>query len=282
MKKIGFIDYYLSEWHANNYPKWFKEINKSEGLDYAVAYAYADIDVSPVDNVTSSEWAEKFGVTLCASIEEICAKSDYLVILAPSNPEMHLSLCERTFKNFKGGYIYIDKTFAPDLDTAKKIFALAEENDVKFFSTSALRYCSDLCKLKKVNELTVAYWGEDIAEYIIHEIESVVKVMKGEPKKLKAEKEDSATIFEIVFADGRKAIMNFSEDNKDNITVTYENGQSENIVIAGDCFTGLAKAILNFFETKTIDFDGKETLQVIAIRDKAIIAKDNLGKWFDI
>lgn len=26
MKKIGFIDYYLSEWHANNYPIWIKEI----------------------------------------------------------------------------------------------------------------------------------------------------------------------------------------------------------------------------------------------------------------
>ena len=24
MKTIGFIDYYLSEWHANNYPDWIK------------------------------------------------------------------------------------------------------------------------------------------------------------------------------------------------------------------------------------------------------------------
>ena len=25
MKKIGFVDYYLSEWHANNYPAWIEE-----------------------------------------------------------------------------------------------------------------------------------------------------------------------------------------------------------------------------------------------------------------
>ena len=25
--KIGFIDYYLDEWHANNYPDWFREID---------------------------------------------------------------------------------------------------------------------------------------------------------------------------------------------------------------------------------------------------------------
>ncbi len=26
--KIGFVDYYIDEWHANNYPAWFAEINK--------------------------------------------------------------------------------------------------------------------------------------------------------------------------------------------------------------------------------------------------------------
>lgn len=25
MKKIGFIDYFLDEWHANNYPDWIRE-----------------------------------------------------------------------------------------------------------------------------------------------------------------------------------------------------------------------------------------------------------------
>lgn len=35
MKKIGFIDYYLSEWHANNYPAWIKEINP----EFEIAYA---------------------------------------------------------------------------------------------------------------------------------------------------------------------------------------------------------------------------------------------------
>ena len=23
--KIGFVDYYLDEWHANNYPQWIRE-----------------------------------------------------------------------------------------------------------------------------------------------------------------------------------------------------------------------------------------------------------------
>lgn len=39
MKTIGFIDYYLSEWHANNYPAWIRQASESLGLDLAVRYA---------------------------------------------------------------------------------------------------------------------------------------------------------------------------------------------------------------------------------------------------
>ena len=33
MKHIGFVDYYISEWHANNYPAWFKEAAEKLGLE---------------------------------------------------------------------------------------------------------------------------------------------------------------------------------------------------------------------------------------------------------
>ena len=36
MKKIGFIDYYISEWHANNYPKWIAAAAEALGVDYKV------------------------------------------------------------------------------------------------------------------------------------------------------------------------------------------------------------------------------------------------------
>ena len=37
--KIGFIDYYLDEWHANNYPEWIKE---ASGGEMTVGYAFAE------------------------------------------------------------------------------------------------------------------------------------------------------------------------------------------------------------------------------------------------
>ena len=40
-KSIGFIDYFLDEWHANNYPTWLKEASKGE---ITVDFAYGAID----------------------------------------------------------------------------------------------------------------------------------------------------------------------------------------------------------------------------------------------
>ena len=81
MKKIGFIDFYLSEWHANNYPGWIKESCEKTGKEFTVAYAWAELDQSPSDGMTSAEWCRKFGCELCGSIEEVCEKSDYIICM---------------------------------------------------------------------------------------------------------------------------------------------------------------------------------------------------------
>ena len=61
-KKIGFIDLYISEWHANNYPAWIKKACEEFGYDYSVAYAWAEDYVSPTDGRNTDEWCEAFGV----------------------------------------------------------------------------------------------------------------------------------------------------------------------------------------------------------------------------
>ena len=51
---------------------------------------------------------------------------------------MHEELSQLPLKS--GKPTYIDKTFAPDYPTAKRIFDLAEANGTPCYSTSALRY----------------------------------------------------------------------------------------------------------------------------------------------
>ena len=39
MTKIGFIDYFLDEWHANNYPQFIRDADPKG--EFVVAYAFA-------------------------------------------------------------------------------------------------------------------------------------------------------------------------------------------------------------------------------------------------
>ena len=119
MKTIGFIDYYLSEWHADNYPLWIKEICEKTGKEFCVAYAWAEMDKSPIDGKTTDEWCKEFDVERCDSIEEVVEKSDCIIVLSPDNPERHLDLCRIPLAS--GKRVYVDKTFALTKDIAKEI-----------------------------------------------------------------------------------------------------------------------------------------------------------------
>ena len=56
--KVGFIDYFLDEWHANNYPQLFAD---ASGGEVTVGSAYGLI-ANPRTGMTSEQWCEKFGV----------------------------------------------------------------------------------------------------------------------------------------------------------------------------------------------------------------------------
>ena len=68
-KKIGFVDLYLSEWHADNYPVWIKEA----GAEYEVAYAWAETDISPVSGKSTDDGARS-SAFLSARVSRSCAK----------------------------------------------------------------------------------------------------------------------------------------------------------------------------------------------------------------
>ena len=72
MIKIGFIDYYLDEWHANNYPAWIRE---ASGGEMVVAYAYGMIK-SPISGMTT-EHGVKSTVLKSETIEEVIEKATY-------------------------------------------------------------------------------------------------------------------------------------------------------------------------------------------------------------
>ena len=276
MKKIGFVDYYISEWHANNYPKWIKEACEEMGLEYEISYVWAMKDISDLDGVSTAEWCEKFGAIQCESAKELCEKSDYIVILSPSFPEHHLSLVEATFPYAKGKRFYIDKTFSPDYETAKKIFALAKEYDISFFSTSALRYASEIDNVRNCEKVVTTGCGSKFDEYIIHQIEMVVKTMGTDVASAKTVKEGEEIVSYIEYKDGRKAETHFASSHPFSVTYT-KGGKETSEKAASPYFKNLIAKIIEFFEKGECDFDGKETLAVMALREAIIKSNDSNG-----
>ena len=47
-------------------------------------------------------------------------------------------------------------------------------------------------------------------------------------------------------------------------------------------FNGLIRDMLHFFETGEISFNTEETLEVMKIREGAILAGERLGEWIDL
>ena len=283
MKTIGFVDYYISEWHANNYPAWIKKANEELGYDFTVKYAWAEKNVSEVDGRTTDEWCKEYGIEKCDSIAELCEKSDYILILAPSNPETHLGYAEKVLKYAKN--TYIDKTFAPDYQTAEKIFDLGEKYGTKFFSTSALRYASELTEFaQKCDAATVFGSGLSIEEYVIHQVEMLVKLMGIGAAKVRCERAEDQYNIRLEYADGRKANMIFCETYGLPAGFIPHTKQIESsyVPVNSDFFVGLIKDILKFYKTGELPFDPQETLEVMKIREAIIKAKNNDGLWINV
>ena len=171
MIKIGFIDYFLDEWHANNYSKFIKQ---KFGDEFKVAYAYAEIDKP--NGKTTDEWCKEFDVERCNTIAEVVEKSDCIIVLSPDNPERHLDLCREPLAS--GKRVYVDKTFALTKDIAQQIVDIGEANNTAFFSTSALRFASELADVPRDGICFINSRGPGRFDtYAIHQIEPIVVLM---------------------------------------------------------------------------------------------------------
>ena len=80
---------------------------------------------------------------------------------------------------------YVDKTFAPDDDTARRIFAIAEEHGTPCYSTSALRCAAEYQEIDPATVIAISSWGPgDLETYSIHQLEPIMMLMKAAPARV--------------------------------------------------------------------------------------------------
>lgn len=277
MKTIGFIDYFLNEGHAIAYPELIEKYGEGR---YKVAYAYAHVE-SPADGMSNQEWADKNGVTLCDTIQEVVEKSDVLMVLSPDNPEMHEELCQLPLKS--GKLVYVDKTFAPDKATAGRIFALADAYGTKCYSSSALRFATEMQEIDKGRIHKIYSEGQPPFDiYSIHQIEPIVILMQTPAKRVMATGGDPHLAFVIEFADGRLAQFYQGGWLPFRMTVVDEDNQAKVYPINSPFFDLFVQELLNFFDTGVIKAPHEQTIEVIAIREAAEKALKTPFTWVDV
>lgn len=276
-KKIGFIDYYLDEWHANNYPAW---IEKASAGAYTVAYAYGEID-SPLGGRTTEKWCADMGVERCGSIDELIEKSDCIIVLSPDNPEQHWALCQKPLRC--GKRVYVDKTFVPTAQIARDLFALAAENGTPMYSSSALRFSKELAELPDKDVRFVLLSGPGKPEnYLIHQIEPMVALLRARAVRVLYAGVEGAASYTVEFEGGKLGVANLLVEGPFQTTVKFADGTVAPIADSTETFDRLIAGMVRFFETGAVQVDARETIAIAEILEAAHKAEEAPGTWIAV
>ncbi|AJY74305.1 hypothetical protein [Paenibacillus beijingensis] len=277
MAKIGFIDYFLDEWHAEKYPEWIESATDGK---MKVTYAYGKTDSTT--GLSNADWCEKKRIQLLDSIEAVVEQSDYLIVLSPDNPEFHEELSALPLQS--GKPTYIDKTFAPDRKTALRLFESANHHGTPMYSTSALRFATEYIETDKQGIETICSVGPgSFSNYSIHQIEPIVSLMGSEPKRVMYIGTPKSPALLIGFADGRQAtIHHFGWECPFSMVLNYDSGNTKLLKPESDFFGLFIKNLITFFETGKPVVDPSETIAIATLIEYGHKAAKNPYQWLEL
>lgn len=267
MVRVGFIDYFLDEWHANNYPKMLAEHSNGR---YSVTLAYGMID-NPCGGMTNEQWSQTYDIPLAGSIEEVINNSDVIVVLSPDNPEMHEELCQLPLRS--GKRVYIDKTFTNDAATAKRLFDLAESNGTPCWTSSALRFGTELATFDKDAIAHIHTEGPgNFENYSIHQIEPIVSLADSKPLRVVSIGSLTNPALSIEFENGIIADLFQCNEYSYYTNVVNKDGSVVRVKTESDFFGNFIDALIEFFDTGVSPVPHSQTISVMSIRAAGIKA----------
>lgn len=283
MKTIGFIDLFIDEWHANHYPTWIRESPLRGDWDVALVWAERNRE----GGVSTDDWCAHFGVRRAKSLQEVVDTCDALVILSPDNPERHedLSVLAATCQK----PVYIDKTFAPDLATARRIFERFEKGGTPMFSSSALRFAEEFDAMAEkglaagaVHSVTTRGPGV-MARYGIHQVEMMVALMGLGITRVLVTGAPASRHYVFEYEDGRRGQMSMINGVPFQIGVQGPGGDFHCQKMKDVFFKRFIDQMLMFFSNpKAIPVPRRQTLQIISAIEAALRAEGKSETWFPV
>ena len=265
-RRIGLVDDNLDNFHAKVYLDIVR--NKLARAGFTIVGATA------LKRKASRAWAAERDLPFYDSVADLDPHVDYYMVLAPGTPQTHLGLCRQVFPF--GKTTYVDKTFAPDLATAKKIFALADRHRVKMQTTSALRYTSVQEYVREIGRARVRHmvtWGggRSFHEYAIHQTELAVSCMGAKAEGLMRRGAGKHNQLLVNFSGGRTAVINTYIKARTPYAASVTTADETRFIPCDTSrlFIDTMAAILDFFKSARPNIDRAESLTVRRILDAA-------------
>ena len=283
-KTIGFIDNFIDEWHSNNYLKMIAESSLRD--EFELAYAW---EIAPhPERRPLEKWCVDTGMIPAGSIEEVVDKCDCIAVLSPNNSEFHEQLADYALRS--GKPVYVDKTFTPTREAAKRMFRLAERHHTPLMSTSALRYAAGLTEIlrdkaagQKVNYVCTFGCGMSFEFYGVHQVEMLVLSIGTGAKRVMMNPVARNRSLTVDYGDGRLGFVNYLPELNFHVMLQYgEKSCADTGDLGYGYFRIFVEHMLGFFKTGVSPVPQEQTLEVMAILETAFQAQKIPGTWVEI
>ena len=229
---------------------------------------------------------DQLGVPVTESID-VALKDADAIMLEVNDPALHAEYF-RVVAGL-GKPVFLDKPIAQNMDAANEIFAVAKRRKTRFFSSSALRFAMELCKVKAAmagalerlhlwGPLGTAAAGSSVVWYGVHTVEMLQAIMGHGAHEVLAVPHNRGFLFHVLYRDGRRAVLEMNKGvwRYGGVLHHADNaGETFFAVNSGDAFYGeLLKVVECFFAGKTdgvsLD-DMKESMRILDALDRAVI-----------
>ena len=287
-KRVGIIG--LDTSHATAFTKSFNVDILPELGGYKVVAAYPqgskDIEASTSRVPGYTEEVKKMGVEIVDSIAALLQKVD-AVLLESNDGRVHLEQAIPVFKS--GKIMFIDKPLAGTLTDAFAIFQAAKDFNQPLFSSSSLRYMTnmeDIVKNQSVGTIlgaetyspcTLEATHPDFFWYGIHGIEALYTVMGTGCQTVSRVHTPDTDVVTGIWEDGRVGTFRGLRSGRTNYggNVFGQKGIKSLGDYAG--YEPLLKEIVKYFQTGVSPVSAEETLEIFTFMEAADESKRRGG-----
>ncbi len=237
----------------------------------------------------AQELKDKYQVEIMPEISGMCGKVDAF-LLESVDGRKHLPQMREIVKC--GKPVFIDKPLASTLDDALEIARIAKAANVKWFSTSSLRYAEVVNKAKAYTDtLGVVVWGPsptephhklDLSYYGIHPVEMLFSIMGPGCQtvtRAATTKDPGVDTVTCIWKDGRVGTVEAMRPYgpygaivirpKDVVEIPNDHGAY---------YATMLREIVKFFQTGIVPVSNAETLEIFRFMDAAQRSKEAGGR----